>query len=281
MGGRAGIVCKCNGGKMRLNPAKREEAMRGSGGAKDGAEKVGNITFFALHEFTRMEFLRGTIGLAFLTTASSTLAAARNKETVDFLTGEGMPYEAFDRLTTSDLGIAGSIIRVGFAPGDFALPKARYLARIGAAASAVADYYGHFPVGSVRFLMVPVDGDGVRGGTTWGYRGAAIRILFGRDTDQQALDRDWIMTHEMVHLALPVLDRRYNWLSEGLAVYVEPIARVQAGDLTAAAIWRDMKRDMARDLPRAGDRGLDYDSAWGRTYRGGALFCLLADIRIR
>ena len=38
---------------------------------------------------------------------------------------------------------------------------------------------------------------------------------------------------------------------------------------------------MPKGLPAAGDRGLDYTPTWGRTYWGGALFCLLADIDIR
>src|SRR5262249_19385716 len=29
-----------------------------------------------------------------------------------------------------------------------------------------------------------------------------------------------------------------------------------------------------------GDRGLDYTPTWGRTYWGGAMFCLLADVEI-
>ena len=40
-------------------------------------------------------------------------------------------------------------------------------------ARAVTTYYGRFPVASLR-LLVPVDGGRIRGGTTWGYRGAAI-----------------------------------------------------------------------------------------------------------
>jgi predicted metalloprotease with PDZ domain len=34
-------------------------------------------------------------------------------------------------------------------------------------------------------------------------------------------------------------------------------------------------------LPQDGDRGLDQTPTWGRTYWGGAMFCLLADIEIR
>jgi predicted metalloprotease with PDZ domain len=38
---------------------------------------------------------------------------------------------------------------------------------------------------------------------------------------------------------------------------------------------------MPRGLPAAGDRGLDNTHTWGRTYWGGAMFCLLADVEIR
>jgi hypothetical protein len=232
-------------------------------------------------EFTRRKILGATLGVAAVASAGYVSAAGRNADLSEFLDGEGMPYDAFDRLPAIDIQAQGGVVHVGFAPGDFVLPKQRILARIGQAATAVTAYYGRFPVASVRFLVVPVDGQSVRSGTTWGYRGAAIRILLGRDTGEEALQRDWVMTHEMVHLALPDMSRRYNWLSEGLAVYIEPIARVQAGELGAKVIWADMKRDMPKGLPTPGDQGLDYDATWGRIYWGGALFCLLADIDIR
>jgi len=37
---------------------------------------------------------------------------------------------------------------------------------------------------------------------------------------------------------------------------------------------------MPRGLPEAGDQGLDHTHTWGRTYWGGAMFCLLADVAI-
>jgi len=38
---------------------------------------------------------------------------------------------------------------------------------------------------------------------------------------------------------------------------------------------------MPRGLPDSGDRGLDQTHNWARTYWGGAMFCLLADVDIR
>jgi hypothetical protein len=209
------------------------------------------------------------------------VAAFRADAQSDYMRGDRMPYDAFDRLPKTDLDVTGGTIHVAFAPGEIALPREKIFDWIRASARAISTYYGRFPVGSLRLLIVPVDGARVRGGTTWGYRGAAIRLPLGRDSTEENLKRDWVIVHEMVHTALPDLDDRYNWLSEGLAVYVEPIARVQAGDLTAAEIWQAMMRDMPKGLPQAGDQGLDNTDTWGRKYWGGAMFCLLADIEIR
>jgi hypothetical protein len=199
----------------------------------------------------------------------------------EFMRGDRMPYDAFDKLPKTDLDVPGGVIHVGFAPGEIALPKEKVLDWVRTSAKAAAAYYGRFPVNELKLLIVPVNGPRVRGGTTWGYRGAAIRVLLGRDSSENDLRRDWVMVHEMVHLALPDMADRHAWLSEGLAVYIEPIARVQAGDLQATEIWQAMMRDMPKGLPQAGDQGLDNTDTWGRKYWGGAMFCLLADIEIR
>jgi hypothetical protein len=38
---------------------------------------------------------------------------------------------------------------------------------------------------------------------------------------------------------------------------------------------------MPKGEPKPGDEGLDRTHTWGRTYWGGALFCLIADVEIR
>jgi hypothetical protein len=207
--------------------------------------------------------------------------AWRSHAQSEYLRGDRMPYDAFDRLAKTDIEVPEGVIHAGFAPGEMALPQQKILDWVRMSAKAVATYYGRFPVKSLRLLLVPVDGPGVRGGTTWGYRGAAIRVLVGRDSDEGHLRRDWVLVHEMVHTALPDMDERYNWLSEGLAVYVEPIARTQAGDLSAKEIWLAMMRDMPKGLPQSGDEGLDNTDTWGRKYWGGAMFALFADVEIR
>jgi len=92
--------------------------------------------------------------------------------------------------------------------------------------------------------------------------------------------RDWILPHEMIHLALPEVGDEHLWLAEGLATYVEGVARVQAGNLDAVEFWGELVRQMPKGVPLPGDRGLDQTHTWGRTYWGGALFCLEADVEI-
>lgn len=201
--------------------------------------------------------------------------------TNEALLGNYFPYRDFQALPSTRIHVGSGALEVAFAPGYLALPKATILDWVRRSAHAVANYFGRLPDAQARLLVVPVEGRGVRGGTTFGARGVASRIVLGRDTTEDQLEHDWILVHELVHQGFPSVDARHHWLEEGLATYVEPIARAQAGALSAQAVWRDLVVGLPKGLPRAGDRGLDHTPTWGRTYWGGALFYLLADIEIR
>jgi hypothetical protein len=190
-------------------------------------------------------------------------------------------YTALREQPHTRLSIGGGDIDVVFADGAGGLDQARVMRWIRMSATAVTTYFGRFPVMHVGLLVIAAEGDKVRAGTTYGFDGSAIRIPVGRSADEEAFRNDWILVHEMTHLALPVVPRRSEWLLEGNATYVEPIARAQAGQLDAAAVWRWTLEDMPKGLPKPGDQGLDNTPTWGRTYWGGAMFWLLADVRIQ
>lgn len=148
-------------------------------------------------------------------------------------------------------------------------------------ARAVTVYYGQFPVPSVRIRIDPFPGRGVRGGRAYGGAQPVITIAAGTSSTPYDFAQDWRMVHEIIHLAFPMLDQRHNWMTEGLAVYVESVARLQAKDLDEATVWKGFVDGMEKGVPGAGDRGLDHTPTWGRTYWGGAIFCLVADLEIR
>ena len=195
--------------------------------------------------------------------------------------GDRMPYAEFDRIPATRLAVPGGELLVAFAPGALDLPRERVLGWVGSSARAVAAYYGRFPAASTRLLIVPKPGQGVSSGKAWAYRGAALRITVGEHATEAQLGRDWILVHEMVHLAFPSIADRHNWLHEGLASYIEAVARAQAGQLPPEQVWADLVAGLPKGLPQPGDRGLDHTPTWGRTYWGGALYCLLADLDIR
>src|SRR5713226_9310760 len=161
------------------------------------------------------------------------------------------------------------------------LTQAELLHWVQSAAEAVATYYCRYPVPHVLIRIIPADGRGVRHVQTFGYDGGFIKIRVGGETPASELASDWMLTHEMVHLSFPSVAENHHWIEEGIAVYVEPIARIHAEQMTAAQMWADLVRDMPKGLPQPGDKGLDHTHTWGRTYWGGALFCFLADVEIR
>jgi hypothetical protein len=148
-------------------------------------------------------------------------------------------------------------------------------------AAIVSGYYGEFPLDEVAIQVSTGEGDRVMNGRTFGAPHAFIELKVGRHVSAQTLRDDWVLVHEMTHLALPEVTDDQNWLAEGLATYVEGIARVQAGNMSAAALWSEYVADMRKGLPGPSDQGLDRTHSWARTYWGGALFCLIADVRIR
>ena len=181
--------------------------------------------------------------------------------------------------------VGGAKLQIDFAGVAPDLPQTSIIARIKTDAQAVADFYGRFPVASARILIVVTAGDHESlHGTTWGARDgfpAFTRLTIGQHITQQELDADWVVTHELVHMALASLPDSQHWLEEGIATYVEPLVRSQSGQLPSERVWADMLGGMVHGEPEAMDRGLDHTHTWGRTYWGGALFCLVADIQIR
>jgi hypothetical protein len=183
---------------------------------------------------------------------------------------------------SESLSIGGATINVEIEPGDLSLPRIRVLDWVRRSACAVTEYYSGFPVRNVNVKVAPIgEGKGVLFGRTVVVdQTPVIRVGLSRFATDSSLREDWVMTHEMVHLAFPSVPDEHHWIEEGIATYVEPIARAQVGDLPSETVWRELVDGLPKGLPAPGDRGLDNTHTWGRTYWGGALFCLMADIEI-
>ncbi|MEX1827432.1 hypothetical protein [Luteibacter sp. CQ10] len=178
------------------------------------------------------------------------------------------------------LDLIGGRIHVVFDEAD-GIDRDRVLGWILLGARAIETYFGRYPAARHVIEVIAENGRKVGHATTWGGNGSSLtRIHVGRDTDEDAFLRDWVLVHEMVHASLPDLPRRALWLQEGSATWIEPVARVQAGQLPPEAIWSQAVAGMPKGQPGADAGGMDGTEAWGRLYWGGATFWLLAEIAI-
>src|SRR5262249_39807979 len=147
-----------------------------------------------------------------------------------------LPYAAFGKLRVFDL--EDGKLTVALLPGAFADEPA-LVDWVRTSARAVEGYYGRFPVPHLAVLVRARGRDGVGFGRGIGNAGAAIAIDVGADTTRADFRADWVLVHEMIHTALPDLLGPQHWLEEGLATYVEPLARARAGLVAPSDVWRD------------------------------------------
>jgi hypothetical protein len=203
--------------------------------------------------------------------SAAMIAAPNNTQRLAFTSSALIPQQ---------FSIDGADVHVEVSSREFGGGAEPLMSWIKRSMQIVTAYYGQFPTRTLRIQITPEDGGGVHGGKTFGYRGGVIRVQVGREVTPAQLLDDWVLVHEMIHLALPDVGEEHTWLSEGLAVYIEGVAREQAGNRTLQDVLAEQYRSMPRGLPQSGDEGLDHTHTWARTYWGGALFCLLADVEI-
>ncbi len=189
-------------------------------------------------------------------------------------------FAVFGPFHAVDIVRGDARVVVAIAPDGLLLSDAEVADWVGRAVSDIAAYLGRFPAD--RTLVVVQAGDhGATEGVTLGDTGPAVLVRVGRGIDAAKTRDDWVVTHELLHVSLPSLSREHAWFDEGVATYVEPVVRARAGEITAEKFWGDLVAGVPQGLPEAGDEGLERTHTWGRTYWGGALFCLLADVTLR
>jgi len=190
------------------------------------------------------------------------------------------PLCAFGPWRVQLLRVDASQVTLAIAPTAFAMPDEAMERWVAEAGRAVAAYYHRFPVQHLLLLVVPSGGRGLSG-FTLGEGGASILLRLADTMPATRVRQDWVLTHELMHLGFPTLLRKHLWMEEGMAVYSEPLVRVRAGMVDESVLWSEWLEQGALGLPRRGDTGLETTHTWARTYWGGALFWLVADVTLR
>jgi hypothetical protein len=195
------------------------------------------------------------------------------------------PYTLFGPLRSHVVSTGGANVILAMSASPRGASDDALVAWARRSGDAVAKNFGRFPIDGALVGILPgrrAHRSGVGfGRATASLLGGSILVDVGTSVDEPALRRDWVLVHEMIHLAVPSLDRKHRWMEEGLATYLEPLVRARAGLVEPSEVWTDFEAMMHKGLPEAGDRGLDVTRTWGRLYWGGALFCFVADVEIR
>jgi predicted metalloprotease with PDZ domain len=191
-------------------------------------------------------------------------------------------YTAFGTIRRHRLPLSGAAIDVALLGAPLAMGDEATIRWVRDGAACVAHLFGRFPVDASVFVLPVRGADGVVFGRVMSLSGASVALLFGTETRAESAHQDWVVVHELFHLGTPSFVGEGHWLEEGLATYYEPILRERAGWISEADLWRHFTREMPRGLRKPGEApGLEEREDIDSTYWGGALFALLADVRIR
>jgi len=191
-------------------------------------------------------------------------------------------YTAFGDFRRVRADVPGATLDVVLLGEPLAMGDAETVGWVKSAAGCVAGLFGRFPVDATVFVVPARRGDGVVFGRVFSLAGASVVLLFGTDAKPASMHTDWVAVHELFHLGTPSFVGEAHWLEEGLATYYEPILRERAGWIPEADLWRHFAQSMPRGLRKEGDPpALDDRDDIDSTYWGGALFAMVADVRIR
>ncbi len=195
--------------------------------------------------------------------------------------GEGS-FMAFGQLRAHREAVLGGAVDVAVMDGPLAMGEAGASRWVTDAATCVAGLYGRFPVPQASVFVLPVKGaDEPVFGKVLSLGGASVCVLTGEASRADRLHDDWILVHEMVHLGFPTFVGEGRWLGEGVATYYEPILRARMGWRDRDETWRGLAREFPRGLPAGPPYALEQRDGIDDIYWGGALFVMMADVRIR
>ena len=164
---------------------------------------------------------------------------------------------------------------------------------INSTAEGVELVYGRFPNPDAKIVVIP---------TTENSWGSDSAVIFGRVTRRGGetvelfvnperpiaeFYEDWTATHEFSHLMLPLLSKRYRWISEGFASYYQNILMSRSGRYTPEMAWQRLIEGFERGRDSRPELSLNEAAVSGirharmKVYWSGAAVALLADIELR
>lgn len=171
-------------------------------------------------------------------------------------------------------GPRAAAIRIAVLDDGFALADVDIVAWIERFAGDVARFWAGFPSDRLLIALAPGGRPGNPFGRVRGGGGATMTLRLAKSESLPfLLRRDWVLTHELIHLGAPFARSRQPWFMEGMATYLEPLIRVLGGAQPERALWAEWLRAMPTGADAIAAQGLE---GRGHPYWTGAAFFLEA-----
>ena len=162
-----------------------------------------------------------------------------------------------------------------------------------ATADSMGLAYGRFPNPDARIVVIPStenawgsDSPVIYGRVTRN-RGETVELFVNPDRPIEEFYSDWTAMHEFSHLMLPLLSKRYRWISEGFATYYQNVLMSRAERYTPEFAWQRLTEGVARGRESRPELSLNDAASAGirnarmKIYWSGAAIALMADVELR
>jgi len=162
-----------------------------------------------------------------------------------------------------------------------------------ATADSMGLAYGRFPNPDARIVVIPStenawgsDSPVIYGRVTRN-RGETVELFVNPDRPIEEFYSDWTAMHEFSHLMLPLLSKRYRWISEGFATYYQNVLMSRAERYTPEFAWQRLTEGFERGRESRPDLSPNEAAAAGirharmKVYWSGAAIALIADSTLR
>jgi hypothetical protein len=153
--------------------------------------------------------------------------------------------------------------------------------------------YGRFPNSKARIVVIPStenawgSDSAVIFGRVTRRDGEMVELFIDPDRPIEEFYSDWTATHEFSHLMLPLLSKRYRWISEGFATYYQNVLMSRSERYTPEFAWQRLSEGFARGRESRPDLSPNEAAAGGisqarmKVYWSGAAIALMADVALR
>jgi hypothetical protein len=209
---------------------------------------------------------------------------------IDHLAFQLLGQIAIGRFPVCELQVAGTDIDIAVLDARTRASVSGIRTWIGAAASAVADLYGRFPMPRLLVLVQPTPsrGEPVVFGLSMRAGGGHANLLLSSLARDEELPGEWVAVHEFTHLGLPWTYDQEAWFQEGFVTYYQEVLRGRAGFYSEQEAWQKMEDGLNRGRRRGGDAPLESESrtmrsdhGYRRVYWAGAAIAFLIDVEMR